>query len=88
MIAEPGIEINVTTYFHKKEQLKVMVTAINFRNNICPLLISKESINIRLLVSFDIIELEVNKSKTKKSYFGALKGIGPFNKEDKWDTHE
>jgi bifunctional DNA-binding transcriptional regulator/antitoxin component of YhaV-PrlF toxin-antitoxin module len=32
--------------------------------------------------------LEIDVRKTKKDWFGASKGIGPFTKEDELDTHE
>ncbi len=32
--------------------------------------------------------VKINVEKIKKDYFGALKGIGKFTKEDELDTHE
>jgi len=32
--------------------------------------------------------LEIDVSRPKKDFFGALKGIGSFTKEDELDTHE
>jgi antitoxin component of MazEF toxin-antitoxin module len=32
--------------------------------------------------------LEIDVRKAKKDWFGALKGIGPFTKEDELDSHE
>ena len=34
----------------------------------------------------ELVQIEVE--KVRKSYFGALKGIGKFTKEDELDTHD
>ncbi len=34
----------------------------------------------------ELVEIEVKKAK--KDWFGALKGIGSFSKEDELDTHD
>ena len=39
-----------------------------------------------VFISDELIEIEVK--KIKKSYFGALKGIGPFTHEDMLDSHD
>ena len=44
-------------------------------------IVEEEQIQPGELISIDV-------EKPRKSYFGALKGIGPFKKEDTWDVHE
>lgn len=34
----------------------------------------------------ELVDIKVR--KRKKSYFGALRGIGPFTKEDEFDVHD
>lgn len=34
----------------------------------------------------ELVQIQVE--KPKKSFFGAVKGIGPFTKEDELDTHD
>lgn len=46
----------------------------------------KEVVRAEGLQEDEIIKIEVK--KIKRDYFGALKGIGKFTKEDELDTHE
>ncbi|HLC36744.1 MAG TPA: AbrB/MazE/SpoVT family DNA-binding domain-containing protein [archaeon] len=48
--------------------------------------IPKEIVKGLQLREDELIEIEVK--KIKKSYFGALKGIGPFTHEDRLDSHD
>ncbi|MBI3050850.1 AbrB/MazE/SpoVT family DNA-binding domain-containing protein [Candidatus Woesearchaeota archaeon] len=50
--------------------------------------IPKEVVQHEGIREGEILEIEVAKPKSKKSYLGALKGIGPFTKEDRWDVHD
>jgi len=42
--------------------------------------IPKEIVKEELLIEGELVELEVE--KVKKDFFGSLKGIGPFTKQD------
>ena len=46
-------------------------------------IVREEGINVG-----ELIEIEVSKPKKKPNYFGMLKGIGPFKKEYKLDSHD
>lgn len=45
--------------------------------------IPKKAVQVEGIKENQLIKLEVKKAR--KSYFGALKGIGPFTKEDELD---
>ncbi len=47
--------------------------------------IPKEIIREESIHEGELVEIEVK--KTKKDFFGALKGIGPFTKEDELKSH-
>lgn len=46
--------------------------------------IPREVVKEESLQEGELVEIEVR--KPKKDFFGALKGIGPFTKEDELDT--
>ena len=48
--------------------------------------IPKEIVHEEQIKPGELISIDVQ--KPRKSYFGALRGIGPFKKEYKLDTHE
>ena len=50
--------------------------------------IPKELVKEEGLTEGVLIEIEVIKPNKKESFFGALKGIGPFTKKDEIDAHE
>jgi len=47
--------------------------------------IPKEIVREKSLQEGELVEIDV--SKVKRDFFGALKGIGPFTKEDKIRMH-
>ncbi len=48
--------------------------------------IPKEIVKEEDIKEGELVEIEVE--KVRKSYFGALKGIGKFTKKDELDTHD
>ncbi|MBI4018404.1 MAG: AbrB/MazE/SpoVT family DNA-binding domain-containing protein [Candidatus Aenigmarchaeota archaeon] len=47
--------------------------------------IPKEIVEEESIRENQLVEIEVKRKR--KDFFGALKGIGPFTKEDEFDTH-
>ena len=48
--------------------------------------IPKEVVDVEMFQEGEIVEIEIE--KVKRSFFGALKGIGSFTQEDELKTHE
>ena len=48
--------------------------------------IPKEIVKEENIKEGELVQIDVE--KIKKSYFGALKGVGKFTKKDELDTHE
>ncbi|MBI4162042.1 MAG: AbrB/MazE/SpoVT family DNA-binding domain-containing protein [Candidatus Aenigmarchaeota archaeon] len=49
------------------------------------IILPKEIVKEENIKENDLVSIKVEKKK--KSYFGALKGIGPFAREDEFDMH-
>ena len=48
-------------------------------------ILPKEIVKEENIKENELVSIKVEKKK--KSYFGALKGIGPFTREDEFDMH-
>ena len=48
--------------------------------------IPKEIAELEHIIPGEVVEIEVR--KIKKDYFGALPGLKPLKKSEKWDIHD